>query len=369
MTFKMALGRRSVQRVLQQLASLTLTAEAGASQQLQQRLASGLLPAAAAGHVSAKSALGHISGLKTLANAAAVASRTRGVAPFGSFSAGGLLSLRRASTAAVNRSTISNSGSKPSGEQQAAGTRSLQTVTQDLDDLPVVDRKVTKAQKVLKALSAAEFRQVLEKEAETRPDVSFAEWEALCAKTGAANSKDSAVELLEAMETAGVVLHFQERVYLKPAEIAESILGALYRDFPASQADVANLAAQLSELEGKKEEAEQQASKRAGWFLWGTAAVMFAQFAAFSYMTFGDNQPGWEVMEPVTFYWFYFNGLVCYMYFLLTRQEFSWEGFRDKLLSKELERYAKTQNLDLTQYERLVKRVQRHKHVLHRVRA
>lgn len=198
------------------------------------------------------------------------------------------------------------------------------------------------------------------------PDLSMEQWTQLCERSGVAYTEAAAAQVLRQMEEAGVVLHFQERIYLQPQEIAESILDALKRDFPADQESANKLYGQLQELEQKKAEVEMRAHKRATWFLWCTAAAMFTQFSAFAWMTF--TEPGWDVMEPVTFFWFYFTGLVCYVYFLVTRQEFTWENFREKLLAKELEKWASEKNLDLNEYERLAKRMQRHKHLLARLR-
>lgn len=73
-------------------------------------------------------------------------------------------------------------------------------------------------------LSNTEFKDILQAESEVRPDMSYTEWADLCRKAGVAHTDDEVASLLRSYSDAGVVLHFQERVYLQPKEIAESIL-------------------------------------------------------------------------------------------------------------------------------------------------
>lgn len=73
-------------------------------------------------------------------------------------------------------------------------------------------------------LSNTEFKDILKAESEVRPDMSYNEWADLCRSAGVAHTDDEVASTLRSYSDAGVVLHFQERVYLQPKEIAESIL-------------------------------------------------------------------------------------------------------------------------------------------------
>lgn len=73
-----------------------------------------------------------------------------------------------------------------------------------------------------------------------------------------------------------------------------------------------------------------------------------------------------DLVEPMTFFTFYSFGLASYLYFLLTRQEFTWERLHDRVFQHQLDKLATDHSFDAKQYEKLAKELRRHKHLLMR---
>ncbi len=65
---------------------------------------------------------------------------------------------------------------------------------------------------------------MIKAEAENHTDLSYEEWATFCRNAGVAHSDEEVASTLRSFSDAGVVLHFQNRVYLQPKEIAETIL-------------------------------------------------------------------------------------------------------------------------------------------------
>ena len=73
-----------------------------------------------------------------------------------------------------------------------------------------------------------------------------------------------------------------------------------------------------------------------------------------------------DLVEPMTFFTFYSFGLASYLYFLLTRQEFTWERLHDRVFKHQLDKVATDHSFDAQQYEKLAKELRRHKQLLMR---
>ncbi|KAK3754993.1 hypothetical protein QZH41_015157, partial [Actinostola sp. cb2023] len=75
---------------------------------------------------------------------------------------------------------------------------------------------------------------------------------------------------------------------------------------------------ELQPMELMKKELDSKAAQRANIFVWGGLGYMALQFGFLARLTWWEYS--WDIMEPVTYFVGYGTIMVCYAYFVITRQ-------------------------------------------------
>ncbi|XP_044599342.1 calcium uniporter protein, mitochondrial [Cotesia glomerata] len=116
-------------------------------------------------------------------------------------------------------------------------------------------------------------------------------------------------------------------------------------------AELEQVMLELQPLEEKKMELEVAAERRANLHSWIGLVAMAVQFGILARLTWWEYS--WDIMEPVTYFVTYATGMLCYIYFVVTRQEYMLPEVMNRRYLKAFHRRAKAVGLDLTRYNML----------------
>ncbi|XP_043470666.1 calcium uniporter protein, mitochondrial isoform X2 [Leptopilina heterotoma] len=105
---------------------------------------------------------------------------------------------------------------------------------------------------------------------------------------------------------------------------------------------------ELEPLEQQKLEIEMAAARRANLSAWAGLVMMSVQFGILARLTWWEYS--WDIMEPVTYFVTYGTAMLCYVYFLLTRQEYMLPDALHRQLLVGFHKKAKKIGFDLARY-------------------
>ncbi|XP_033207501.1 calcium uniporter protein, mitochondrial isoform X2 [Belonocnema kinseyi] len=108
---------------------------------------------------------------------------------------------------------------------------------------------------------------------------------------------------------------------------------------------------ELDPLEQQKLEIEMAAARRANLSAWAGLVLMSIQFGILARLTWWEYS--WDIMEPVTYFVTYGTAMLCYVYFLLTRQEYMLPDALHRQLLVGFHKKAKKVGFDLVRYNQL----------------
>jgi hypothetical protein len=77
---------------------------------------------------------------------------------------------------------------------------------------------------------------------------------------------------------------------------------------------------ELNPMEDKREQINVLALKRTNTMTWVGLGLMSVQFGILARLTWWEYS--WDIMEPVTYFVTYGTAMLCYAYFVLTKQEY-----------------------------------------------
>ncbi|XP_057338782.1 calcium uniporter protein, mitochondrial isoform X2 [Microplitis mediator] len=116
-------------------------------------------------------------------------------------------------------------------------------------------------------------------------------------------------------------------------------------------AELEQVMIELEPLELKKQTLEVAAERRANLHSWIGLVAMAVQFGILARLTWWEYS--WDIMEPVTYFVTYATGMLCYIYFIVTRQEYMLPDVMNRRYLIALHKRAKAVGLDLTRYNML----------------
>ncbi|XP_011312446.1 calcium uniporter protein, mitochondrial isoform X2 [Fopius arisanus] len=119
-------------------------------------------------------------------------------------------------------------------------------------------------------------------------------------------------------------------------------------------AELEQVMLELEPLEAKKLELETTAERRANFHAFVGLMAMGVQVGILARLTWWEYS--WDIMEPVTYFVTYATGMACYVYFIMTRQEFMLPDVMNRRYLMVFHKRAKAIGLDLTIYNQLRER-------------
>ncbi|XP_063992000.1 calcium uniporter protein, mitochondrial [Diachasmimorpha longicaudata] len=119
-------------------------------------------------------------------------------------------------------------------------------------------------------------------------------------------------------------------------------------------AELEQVMVELEPLEAKKLELEVTSERRANLHALFGLMAMGVQVGILARLTWWEYS--WDIMEPVTYFVTYVTGMGCYIYFIMTRQEFMLPDVMNRRYLQVFHKRAKAIGLDLNIYNELRER-------------
>ncbi|GLJ37094.1 hypothetical protein SUGI_0751820 [Cryptomeria japonica] len=172
----------------------------------------------------------------------------------------------------------------------------------------------------------------------------------LCRSMGVAQSDEEAEDFAKALDAAGVILIFRNKVYLHPEKVAELVMNAV----PLALAPEDDHRKQeLEKLQKEKEEIDRIARRHVRIVLWTGLCCLSMQTALFFRLTFWELS--WDVMEPIAFFVTTGGLLLGYMYFLITSRDPSYQDVMTRLFLSKQKKLYKKRKFDVDRFLELQK--------------
>ncbi|WVZ68408.1 hypothetical protein U9M48_017350 [Paspalum notatum var. saurae] len=172
-----------------------------------------------------------------------------------------------------------------------------------------------------------------------------------CREAGAARTHAEAAALAGALDEAGVVLLFRDRVYLQPDKIVDLVRKAMPlaltpENDPGKE--------ELKQLQAQLEDINKLAHKQVRRILWSGLGFLITQVGLFFRLTFWEFS--WDVMEPITFFTTTTGLVVGYAYFLITSRDPTYRDFMERMFESRQKKLIQRQKFNLDRYLELQRR-------------
>ncbi|CAO2197169.1 unnamed protein product [Urochloa humidicola] len=172
-----------------------------------------------------------------------------------------------------------------------------------------------------------------------------------CQEAGAARTRAEAAALAGALDEAGVVLLFRDRVYLQPDKIVDLVRKAMPlaltpENDPGKE--------ELKQLQAQLENINKLAHKQVRRILWSGLGFLITQVGLFFRLTFWEFS--WDVMEPITFFTTTTGLVVGYAYFLITSRDPTYRDFMERMFESRQKKLIQRHNFNLDRYLELQRR-------------
>lgn len=248
--------------------------------------------------------------------------------------------LQRPSVDQISRSFAASS---------SVETKAAVTATPDVQD----------ASSILQQVSVRKLCNHLQSESERRHALSMEELVHLIKSHTIALTDSHAHTIIDALHTSGIILRFRDQVYLRPAEIAGMVIGALPDTAAEAQAKIREIEDRLKPMQQQFNKIERKARFRSNLVAYGGLGLLTAQFTLFARLTYWELS--WDVMEPLSYFTGQATVIACYLYFLATRRDFTYsDHFKNVVEQKRLKIMGQSK-FDYDQYEKLCRDLERWK--------
>eukprot|EP00891_Asterochloris_glomerata_P008219 jgi/Astpho2/8219/Aster-x0807 len=147
-------------------------------------------------------------------------------------------------------------------------------------------QRVREAIGVLQHVHMVQLRERLATLSDTRLHISHSELLQHIVDSSAAQTRAEAEHIAEALDTAGFVMRFRDKVYLRPAEIAGMVLQSVPDTRHEIAMELQKLKAQLEPLIAQKQEVDKNAHRMSQRVLWGGLAATAVVWAVCLRLTF-----------------------------------------------------------------------------------
>ncbi|KAL0487886.1 calcium uniporter protein, mitochondrial [Acrasis kona] len=171
-----------------------------------------------------------------------------------------------------------------------------------------------------------------------------------------------ATKLLNHLHESGVVLHYSNNplykdvVVIKPEQVTKSVASLLNVDILQKEIDkhteeLSAIEAKVAPLREVKRELDRKAKNRITAYLFGGLGYLLTQTFILAKMTWIDF--GWDVVEPITYFFTFSVALIGYTYFLLVRREYSYDDVLQMMTDRRRRIEYKKNNFDYEAYAHL----------------
>ncbi|KAI4319365.1 hypothetical protein MLD38_032969 [Melastoma candidum] len=174
-----------------------------------------------------------------------------------------------------------------------------------------------------------------------------------CQELGIARNRDEAVEFARALDEAGVVLHFRDKIYLHPDKVVELVRRAVPIELTAEDDPIRD---ELKALQEKKEEIDVMAHKQVRRILYVGLGLSVSLIMLFFRLTFWEFS--WDVMEPIAFFVTTTGVVIGYAYFLYTSRDPTYQDLLKRIFLSRQRKLIRKYNFDVDRFMELQKKCQ-----------
>jgi len=182
-------------------------------------------------------------------------------------------------------------------------------------------------------------------EDEHRHHITYNEYLKICNAYGL--TPNQASEYIRALHLVGDVLHFSNNedlshyIFLKPENITSALTGSLglklhTRAVPQLQQQLSLLLPSYLPLNSRKKELDLIAKNKTKWFMHGVLTYLLVQSGILAHMVWVDFS--WGIMEPVTYFVFLTTLMGGYVFFILAREDYTYDGLKQRQVNKALKK-------------------------------
>ena len=196
---------------------------------------------------------------------------------------------------------------------------------------------------------------------EPKTHLTRAEFDSLLTEHGYADAAARA-DATRAFRDAGVVVLFEDLVYLNGSQVTKDVLrvlpavpGAVYGLDPAT---LAELETELAAIQVDVDAAAARAARRSNAIVFGGLLTLCAQLAMFMRLTYVELS--WDVMEPISYFVGVFNAILLYVYFMVNKRDFSFDDWSKRMQKHFWRRNIEKKQIDYAKYAKLMKRLRKH---------
>lgn len=198
-----------------------------------------------------------------------------------------------------------------------------------------------KARRLLRLVQVEAVKRRLEME--SHDIMPYADLLKVCKSMGVASSLQDAAHFAKSLDDAGVILIFQDMVYLNPKEVAQLVINAIPKAL--STREQQSILQEVSRLTHEKEEIDNLAHKHSRRVLWLGLGYFTLQTTLIFRLTFWDLS--WDVMEPIAYFVTTISLLVGYVFFMATSKDPTYQDLGKFLLSSKQKKIMKKRNFDI----------------------
>jgi len=198
-------------------------------------------------------------------------------------------------------------------------------------------------------------------EEDQREKISLDEYLNLCTKIGL--TQEEAKHLAESLTDSGIIFFLPSAenpliartILLNPKKLS-ALIQAPFEGKPLfsgveSIQSFQNLKAEYDNLLKQKINLDHRALIYSNFWILTTGFYMIFQACLLAQLTWFTFS--WDIMEPITYFITFGTGIVGWMYFTLTKTEWTYQNLRDKIADRRRAKLYKRSNYDLKRFEKL----------------
>jgi len=175
--------------------------------------------------------------------------------------------------------------------------------------------------------------------------------------------KQDAIRLSQSLTDAGIIFYnplakdplLSHTIFLKPQKISNLIHAAFSEQKLFTGAGTVEeynkLKTEFESMSQLKGKIDKRAHNYANFWVLAAGGYMILQAGILARLTWWEFS--WDIMEPITYFITFSTGIVGWVYFAVTKAEYTYENLRDGIARRRREKLYKRLNFNIERYREL----------------
>ncbi|KDD76150.1 DUF607 hypothetical protein [Helicosporidium sp. ATCC 50920] len=168
-------------------------------------------------------------------------------------------------------------------------------------------------------------------------------------------SSEEALQALDALHRAGVVLHMGTRIFLNPGDIVAQLSRVLPSHAHLSSERLREAESELEAMEAQRRGLEASSRRMRHLAQWGALAALVLPWAVLFRLTYWELS--WDVTEPLGFFFGGLTTILSYLWYMRHQHDFTWSHMHNRMIGAWERRAFERAAFDAARYELLKRRV------------